>query len=77
MKKNRSMEWKFSEFSKFRESDKSVKHELGSIERSVSHVCLAGALVAFLSLILQIRTLLMAIISVTEFNENISLVIYM
>ena len=25
------MEWKFSEFSKFRESDKSLKHDLGSI----------------------------------------------
>ena len=25
------MEWKFSEFSKFRESDKSVKHEHGYI----------------------------------------------
>ena len=28
------MEWKFSELGKFRESDKSMKHELGSILRS-------------------------------------------
>ena len=28
------MDQKFSEFSEFRESDKSLKHELGSIERS-------------------------------------------
>ena len=34
-------------FSKFRESDKSTKHELGSIYKDlVSHLCLAGAVVA-------------------------------
>ena len=31
---------KFSEFSKFRESDKSVKHELESIKRSLTCVLL-------------------------------------
>ena len=38
------MEQEFTEFSEFRESDKSLMHELGSI--SVSHMCLDGAVVA-------------------------------
>ena len=37
------MEW---EFSKFRESDKSLKHELGPIKEPVSHVCLVDTVVA-------------------------------
>ena len=37
------MEW---EFSKFRESDKSLKHELGPIKEPVSHVCLVYTVVA-------------------------------
>ena len=40
-------EGKFSEFIKFSESHKSLKHELGSIQRScLSHMCLACAVVA-------------------------------
>ena len=41
----------FSEFSEFRESDKSLKHELGSIYKDpVSHMCLVAAVVASWSL---------------------------
>ena len=36
----------FSEFSEIREFDKSLKHELGSLKDLVSHMCLAGAVVA-------------------------------
>ena len=38
------------EFSEFGESDKSLKHEKGSIEKVIPHVCLAGAVVASRSL---------------------------
>ena len=34
------------EFTEFRESDKSVKQELGQFKDPVSHVCLAGAVIA-------------------------------
>ena len=44
------MEREFTEFSAFRESDKSLKHDLGSFKDSVSHMCLAGAVVASCSL---------------------------
>ena len=43
------------EFSEFRESDKSLKHELDSILRLVSHMGLAGAVVASWSLTSYIR----------------------
>ena len=39
----------FSEFSEIREFDKSLKHELGSLKDLVSHMCLAGAVVALWS----------------------------
>ena len=44
------MEQEFTEFSVFKETDKSLKHELGSIQDPVSHMCLAGAVVASWSL---------------------------
>ena len=37
-------------FTEFRESDRSLKHELGSIKDPVSNMCLAGAVVACWSL---------------------------
>ena len=40
------MEQVFTEISKFRESDKSLKHELGSFKDPVSHRCLVSAVVA-------------------------------
>ena len=40
------MEQEFTEFSKFRESDISLKHELGSIKCPVSHKFFAGTVVA-------------------------------
>ena len=43
------MDRKFSEFSKFRESD-TVNHELDQFKDSVSHTCLAGLEVAFWSI---------------------------
>ena len=39
------MEQEFTEFSELRESDKSLKHELGSHLTPVSHTCFAGAVV--------------------------------
>ena len=44
------MDQKFSEFSEFREYDKSLKHEMGSILRSFLYRCLTGAVVASWSL---------------------------
>ena len=46
------MELKFSEFSKFSESDKSMKHELGSIKRSY-HLFLIPAMVVSWSITLE------------------------
>ena len=40
------MELKLSEFNKFGESDKSLKHELGPFKDPVSHICLAGTVIA-------------------------------
>ena len=40
------MEQVFTEISKFRESNKSLKHELGSFKDPVSHRCLVSAVVA-------------------------------
>ena len=40
------MERQFREFSKFREFDKSLKHGLGQFQDPVSHMCLAGSVVA-------------------------------
>ena len=40
----------FAEFGEFSETDKSMKHELGSIEDPISHTCLPGAVVACRSL---------------------------
>ena len=61
------MEQKFNEFSEFRESDKSLKHELGSIKDPVSYMCLAGAVVASWSLTQEVAGL--TNIFVTEFAE--------
>ena len=36
----------FAEFSDFRETDKSLKHELDQFKDPVSHMCLAGTVVA-------------------------------
>ena len=58
---------KFSEFNEFRESDKSLKHELGSIKDPVSYMCLAGAVVASWSLTQEVAGLIN--IFVTEFAE--------
>ena len=44
------MERQYSEFRKFKESDESLKHELGSIKYPVPHMCLAGTVVATWSL---------------------------
>ena len=44
------MERKFSEFSEFGESDKSLTHELGQLEDPTSCMCLAGTVVASWSL---------------------------
>ena len=46
------MEREFSELSEFRESDKSLRHELGSIKNPVCHLFFAGAVVIFQSLTL-------------------------
>ena len=40
------MEWKFNEFGKFRESDKSLGINWGRFKDPVSHMCLAGTVVA-------------------------------
>ena len=44
------MEGKYSEFSEFSESDKSLKHEYGSVKSPISYLCLAGSVVASCSL---------------------------
>ena len=49
------MEQKYYEFSKFRESDKSQKHELGLIKDPVSHMCLAGTVVTSWSLTQEVE----------------------
>ena len=41
------MNQKFSEFSEFRESEKSLEHELGSIYDPLCYLCLAGILVSY------------------------------
>ena len=43
-------EREFSEFGKLRESNESLRHELGQFKDPVSDMCLAGAMVAFWSL---------------------------
>ena len=40
------MEWKFSEFSKFRESDEALNMHWGQFKDHVSHICPPGAVVA-------------------------------
>ena len=76
------MEQEFTEFGEFRESDKSSKYELGSVQRScLSCVCLAGAVVASWSLTQevagwQVRALVLwwqiflSLNSVKTFREN-------
>ena len=63
----------FSESSDFRESDKSLKHELGSIKDTVSFMCLAGTMVASWSLTQEVigssPFTVMTNIFVTEFAE--------
>ena len=44
------MEWKFSEFSEFKESNKSLKHDLAQFEDPVFHMCLTAIMVASQSL---------------------------
>ena len=44
------MEQGFTKFSEFRETDKSLKHGLSQYKDPVSHMCLAGAVVASCSL---------------------------
>ena len=44
------MEQEFTEFSKFRESDKSLKHDWAQFKDPVSHMCLDGTMVASWSL---------------------------
>ena len=43
------MEQEFTEFREFKESDKSLQHELGSI-KDLSLICIVGTVVAFWSL---------------------------
>ena len=43
-------EWKFSEFSEFKESNKTLKHNLAQFKDPVFHMCLAGIMVASQSL---------------------------
>ena len=60
----------FAEFSEFRESDKSLKHELGSIERfEFSHVSCwhYGSILAGLSH----STVVTIVTEFTDFSENI------
>ena len=61
------------EFSKFRESDKSLKHELESVNDPVFHMCLAGPVVASWSLIQEVAgsnpLTVMTNIFVTEFTD--------
>ena len=40
------MEQEFTKFSKNQETEKSLKHELNSIKDPISHICLAGTVVA-------------------------------
>ena len=40
------MKQEFTEFSEFREADKSLMHEWPQFKDPVSHMCLAGAVVA-------------------------------
>ena len=47
----------FSKFCEFRESDKSVKHELAQFKYPASHMCLAGAVVASWSLTQEVAGL--------------------
>ena len=68
------MEWIFSKFNKFRESGNLPKHELGLI----SHVCLAGIVVASWSLRQDVAGSIpftvmtnIFVIKFSEFKENI------
>ena len=67
------MERTFTEFSEFKESDKSLKHELGAIKDPVSHMCLAGTVVASWSVTQDVTGLspftIMTNIFVSEFSE--------
>ena len=47
----------FAEFSDFRETDKSLKHELDQFKDPVSHMCLAGTVVAPWSLAQEVAGL--------------------
>ena len=58
------MEQEFTEFNEFREFDTSLKHELARLKDPVSHMCLAGVVVASCSLTQevagwQVRSLLL------------------
>ena len=76
------MEKEFSEFSKFREFDKSLKHELGSIKRSyLSHVSCwhCGSILVLRTRIARFKSSsvmtniflsLNSLSSVKTFNEN-------
>ena len=63
----------FSEFSEFRESDKSVKHKLESVKDPVRNTCLAGAVLAYWSLTKEVAGsspfTVMTNIFVTEFAK--------
>ena len=54
------MDKKFSEFRKFRESDKSLKHELDSVKGSSLHLCLAGTVVVSWSLTQEVGSILVS-----------------
>ena len=43
------MEQEFNEFSKFREYDKSMKHELNYFKELASNICLPGTVAAYWS----------------------------
>ena len=72
------MEQEFTEISELRESDKSLKHELGSVKDPVSHTCVCrrcGSILVSYTRSGWVAGLspftVMANIFVTEFSENI------
>ena len=72
------MEQDFIEFNEFKESDKSLKHELASIKDPLCYLCLAGAVVASLSLTQEVAgsspftvmTIFLSMNSAKTFREN-------
>ena len=64
------MDQKFSDFSKFRESDKSMRHELGQFKDIVCCLCLAGAVVASWPLTQEVAGSSLFVTAVKTFRKN-------